>query len=133
MKSCVGRARNIKLERAIPRILEILGFIGSHFDLIDCVPVGLSARFRFARFNPHIKVNPGPSHARHWHKMYTELRLVDISITATDWRYRRYNHYRLSCSLTFCLKLSYVIKLMKILLSTYYVLLWLYNKFSRQH
>jgi len=132
MKSRAGRARNIKLERAIPRILEIFGFTGSHFDLIDCVPIGLSARFRFARFNPHIKINPGLS--RHWHKMYTKLQLVDISITATtDWQYGRYNHYGLSCSLTFCLKLSYVIKLMKVLLSIYYVLLWLYNKFSRRH
>jgi len=66
MKLRAGRARNIKFETAIPRILEILGFTGSHFDLIDCVPIGLSARFRFARFNPHIKVNPGPFHAQHW-------------------------------------------------------------------
>jgi len=72
-----------------------LSFTGPHFDLIDCILVGLSVGFRFACFNPHIKVNPGSSHARHWHKMYTEPRLVDISITG---RMERYgisinNHY----------------------------------------
>lgn len=52
--------------KAIPRILmEILSFIGFYFDLIDYVPAGLFAGFRFARFNPYIKVNPDPSHARH--------------------------------------------------------------------
>lgn len=85
---------SIEFGKAIPRILmEILSFTGFYFDLIDYVPAGLFAGFRFARFNPYIKVNPDPSHARHWHKMYTELWLVDISIMCRmDWRYGD-NHY----------------------------------------